>query len=384
MFKETRERLSQIETRLNEIKGEVEKKNDLTIDELDKRNKEVEDLKAEKIRLVEQDGQAVLNAFNEAPKVDLFGTENKAKTERAEMFVKTNRMAISSKEQRAALLSSGKIAKPSAVDGIYDNLDGELGILNDVIVKNYAGNETVAHAYRKSGLTASDHTEGSAPAETGSEYGIIKVAPVPKSLITYISKAIRRLTPLDYESEVRSAALSALRTSAEDFIISKIPTCVDTDGNKLASAATLKETAIGEKTLREIVLSYKPGKRYSGIATLFLTREQLIAFGDVRGTNEKKAVYEITPDNSNTRGTIKDGGLIVNYRIVDGLANMLYGYLSAFELDTFGDYQIEVSEDYKFAEGLLAVRGEAWFGGSLVVDKAFEVISFKATASTGK
>ena len=147
---------------------------------------------------------------------------------------------------------------------------------------------------------------------------------------------------------------------------------------------TLKETAIGEKTLREIVLSYKPGKRYSGIATLFLTREQLIAFGDVRGTNEKKAVYEITPDNSNTRGTIKDGGLIVNYRIVDGLANMLYGYLSAFELDTFGDYQIEVSEDYKFAEGLLAVRGEAWFGGSLVVNKAFEVISFKATASTGK
>lgn len=70
MFKETRERLSQIETRLNEIKGEVEKKNDLTIDELDKRNKEVEDLKAEKIRLVEQDRQAVLNAFNEAPKVD--------------------------------------------------------------------------------------------------------------------------------------------------------------------------------------------------------------------------------------------------------------------------------------------------------------------------
>ena len=187
MFKETRERLSQIETRLNEIKGEVEKKNDLTIDELDKRNKEVEDLKAEKIRLVEQDRQAVLNAFNEAPKVDLFGTENKAKTERAEMFAKTDRMSISSKEQRAALLSSGKIAKPSAVDGIYDNLDGELGILNDVIVKNYAGNETVAHAYRKSGLTASDHTEGSAPAETGSEYGIIKVAPVSKSLITYIS-----------------------------------------------------------------------------------------------------------------------------------------------------------------------------------------------------
>lgn len=322
MFKETRERLSQIETRLNEIKGEVEKKNDLTIDELDKRNKEVEDLKAEKIRLVEQDRQAVLNAFNEAPKVDLFGTENNTKTERAEMFVKTNRMAISSKEQRAALLSSGKIAKPSAVDGIYDNLDGELGILNDVIVKNYAGNETIAHAYRKSGLTASDHKEGSAPAETGSEYGIIKVAPVSKSLITYISKAIRRLTPLDYESEVRSAALSALRTSAEDFIISKIPTCVDTDGNKLASAVTLKETAIGEKTLREIVLSYKPGKRYSGIATLFLTREQLIAFGDVRGTNEKKAVYEITPDNSNTGGTIKDGGLIVNYRIVDGLAKI--------------------------------------------------------------
>lgn len=366
--------IEKIESRLKEIKNELETRNDLTADDIDARNKEVEKLTAEKIRIIEQKRMQALSAFNSADGIDLKKDEELEK--RAENLVKTGKAVVTREEQRAALLSSGKIAKPTAVDGIYDNTSGDLGILSEVVVKNYAQNETVAHAYKKTNAKASTHTEGSSPTESENTYGVIKVQPTAVSLISYISRAIRRLTPLEYESEVRNSAISALRTAAEEFIISKIPTCADTDNNKLATAVTLKDKAIGEKTLRSIVLGYKPGRRFNGIGTLFLTRDQLIAFGDVRGTNEKKPVYEITPDASNGGGIIRDGGLSVRYKIVDGLTNMLYGYLGAFELDTFGDFEVTVSEDYKFAEALLAVRGEAWFGGSLTVSGAFEVISF--------
>lgn len=372
--------IEKIESRLKEIKSELETRDDLTADDIDARNKEVEKLTAEKIRIIEQKRMQALSAFNSADGVDLKGDEEAEK--RASSLVSTGKTVITRKEQRAALLSSGKIAKPTAVDGIYDNTEGELGILSEVVVKNYAQNETVAHAYKKTNATASTHTEGSAPTESENTYGVIKVQPTAVSLISYISRAIKRLTPLEYDAEVRSSATNALRTAAEEFIIGKIPTCADTDSNKLATAVTLKETAIGEKTLRNIVLGYKPGKRFNGIATLFLTRDNLIAFGDVRGTNEKKPVYEIIPDANNAGGLIKDSGLTVRYKIVDSLTNMLYGYLRAFELDTFGDFEVTVSEDYKFAEGLLAVRGEAWFGGSLTVSGAFEVISLTPAKSS--
>lgn len=366
-------RLEEIEARLKEIKGELETRKDLTIDQIDELNKEVESLRQEKVQIIEKKRAEAIGAFKVSDGIDLKGDEEAEK--RAESLMKTNKTVITRSEQRAALLSSGKIAKPTAVDGIYDNTEGELGILSEVVVKNYAQNETVAHAYKKSNATASAHTEGNSPTESEDTYGVIKVQPTSVSLISYISRAIKRLTPLEYDAEVRSSATSALRTAAEEFIIGKIPTCADTDSNKLATAVTLKETAIGEKTLRNIVLGYKPGKRFNGIATLFLTRDNLIAFGDVRGTNEKKPVYEIIPDANNAGGIIKDSGLSVRYKIVDSLTNMLYGYLRAFELDTFGDFEVTVSEDYKFAEGLLAVRGEAWFGGSLTVSGAFEVIS---------
>ena len=373
-----KERIDQIQERLSQIKKDLEERKDLKADEIDKMNSETEALIKERADLEASMRQKALNAFNSPKAISVFenSNENKDLEERANKLVSTRKMNISKKEIRSALLSSGKIAKPTAVDGIYNNTFGELGLLSEVIVKNYQGYETIAHAYKKANSTASDHTEGSSPTESEPTYGVIKVQPSAISLISYISKAISRTSPLDYAAEVQASALTALRLKAEDFIISKIPACTDTDSNKLASAVTLKETAINEKTLRNIVLNFKPGSEFKGVATLFLTREQLIAFGDVRGTNEKLAVYTITPDVTNTRGTIQDKGLIVNYRIVDNLTNMLYGYLGAFELDTFGDYSVEVSDDYKFAEGLLAVRGEAWIGGSLIVPNAFEVISF--------
>ena len=54
---------------------------------------------------------------------------------------------------------------------------------------------------------------------------------------------------------------------------------------------------------------------------------------------------------------------------------MFYGKPKAVKLDLFGDYTIETSKDYKFAEGLLAILSEARIGSELVVKNGMVVIS---------
>ena len=60
------------------------------------------------------------------------------------------------------------------------------------------------------------------------------------------------------------------------------------------------------------------------------------------------------------------------------IKTMIYGDPSNYKLGLFGDYEVSVSEDYKFAEGLLAVRGEAMVGGNLTFDKGMVVVTLAA------
>ena len=53
-------------------------------------------------------------------------------------------------------------------------------------------------------------------------------------------------------------------------------------------------------------------------------------------------------------------------------------YILAYQLDLFGPYTVEVSRDYKFAEGLLAVMGEAMIGGNVVTENGFIRVKKKA------
>ena len=85
----------------------------------------------------------------------------------------------------------------------------------------------------------------------------------------------------------------------------------------------LDANTIDANTLKKIVFSYGGNDELGGNARLFLTKEDLQKFGEVRGTNEKKALYEITPDNANPNiGTIKEGGLIVPYPINSSLTSL--------------------------------------------------------------
>ena len=145
-------------------------------------------------------------------------------------------------------------------------------------------------------------------------------------------------------------------------------------------------TAIAADTLRKIALSLGGDEAVAGNAVLMLNKADLIAFGDVRGSNEKKAVYEIIPDTANPNtGIIKDGGLSVKYVLnnncpalgsADAAAKcMFYGNPQAIELAMFGDFEVATSEDYKFGQDMLTVRGTVSAGAAMGTYKGFVAVA---------
>lgn len=384
-------RINEIEERLSAIRQEM-KSEDADLDAL---NSEVDTLTEERAAIIakEEKRQGILGkiktgeigtpSHTEAP----VSLENESQRS-AEEFVRTNKMLMDAGQMRSVLLSGGTIATPTKVSGINDLPGGVSSIVDMVTVEDCTGMSSDKVALVTVDSSASANTEGSAASTSEPTFAYVTISPSDYSLISYVSKQIRRQSPLNYTEKVRASAVKALRRKAA--------TVLTTAATSSTYADEIIASQITATTLRTIAMTYGADDEVQGNAVLFLNKTDLIAFGDVRGTNEKKAVYEITPDTNNPNtGIIKDGGLSVKYCInpnctaLTGTTNssttatlptMFYGDPRTLKLDLFGSAEISTSEDYKFAEGLLAVRGDASFGAGLVVKGGILKVSIaKAT-----
>lgn len=132
----------------------------------------------------------------------------------------------------------------------------------------------------------------------------MKIKPSLIDTLSYISREVKKQTPLAYEEKVRNGAILALKKKIAGILISGntdgaygVYNAKNTEKTPEALADYLDMTdAIGADTLRKIVFNYGGDENVMGYCRLYLSKKDLIAFGDVRGTNEKKAIYEITPD----------------------------------------------------------------------------------------
>lgn len=309
-------------------------------------------------------------------------TEVNAAEERAKAFASSHKMTIDNTEARAAVLvSGGTIAQPvgvSGINGTHPQVSSIVDMVKIVDASNMGGGYKIA--YEKTVAAAAAHTEGGDIAESEPVFGLLNVVAEDVALVSYISNKVRRQSPLTYANKVRESAMTALRKAASKKIVAAL----------VASEITeeLTISAIDHTTLRKIALSLGGDEAVVGSAVLMLNKKDLIAFGDARGTNEKKAVYEITPDASNPNtGIIKDGGLSVKYVINNNCAAlsgegtgkcMFYGNPQAIELPLFGDYEVATSEDYKFGQDMLTVRGTASMGAAMGVYKGFVAVAKQA------
>lgn len=283
------------------------------------------------------------------------------RNENAKRFAETRRASYGAEETRSVLVSSGSIATPTEVSGINENgFAGVSSIIDLVKVVNCEGMGKNRVAYTKTDAAAAAQTEGGAAGGTGTAFGFVDISAESIAVLDAISKQTKKQSPLQYEAKVKEKAMLALRKKAAEIVTEKV----------VASAlvATQSVTALNETAIRDIVLNYGGDEGVDGAAYLFLNKADLITLGKVRGTTEKKAVFEIIPDANPNTGTIKDGGTIVKYCLNRNLAvgTMLYGNPQNIELDLFSNYEIAVSEDFYFDKLMDAIRGDVELGADVV------------------
>jgi len=374
-IEEARAKLAECNTRLDESRAEMG----------DEEEEEQDGGEGEEEQPTEEQQRArSFRPGHEVRSFDLRGNQNRETVEkRAKAFAASGRMSIEAEETRAVLVSSGDIATPTGVSGVNDSFDRVSSIVDMVKVENCVGMGANKVAYEKTGATAAEKAEGAAASESDPDFGFVEIMPKTVATLSKVSKEVRRQSPLNYTQKVEKSALNALRKAAAKLITDKIKASALNDSVDIA--------AIDDKTLRKVTLNYGGNESVEGSAVLFLNKLDLIAFGDVRGTNEKKAVYEITPDTDNPNtGVIKDGGLSVRYCLNSNCAalsasgtaaaavTMFYGNPHCCELDLFSPYEVTLLEERFADQGMLGINGDAQIGADVVVDKGFVVVKKSA------
>ena len=287
---------------------------------------------------------------------------NRMELREAQEFQKTGKHAYKDMRSiiRAALTTAGTVG-PTSVSGINDAVGSGISSLVDMVtITDCTGMSSYKIALNGDDSNiAGEGTEGEAPGELNYNFDSVELTPKLYDTIGYVSKQIRKQTPLAYEEKVYEMARKALRRRANSLLIAALKESEQVD--------SVSVTAIGPNTLSDLILAYGGDEGVEGAAVLILCKADLKAFAAVRGKNEYLPVYSIIPDAANpSTGIIKDNsGLSCRYCLNKNLSTisaaggeMYYGAPSCLELGLWGDFEVEVNEGYKFGEGLLTVRGD--------------------------
>lgn len=304
--------------------------------------------------------------------------------------------------EKSVTLATGTLAQPTgAGTNIRDPLGSGVGaIIDQVYVQDLTGMSSYLEPYVISEFDASgaDVATAAGTARTASgdpTFGVSKISPYELTTTSYVDRNISRLTPANYYAKVYAMAIRAMRRDTVKMIFNGdgqstpdmygIKNAKNMAGNPIF--ATVNVAEVGPDLLTDMMFAYGGDEELGGNCRLYLNKKDLQALGKLRGTNEKRRLFDIVPDagNPNT-GTIRDGGIIVPYSISSKLTAlsastagasdiqaMVYGDPTNYELGLFGDYTVRVDESVKAVERMLTILGDAMVGGNLVVDKGFVV-----------
>lgn len=286
---------------------------------------------------------------------------------------------------------SGQIVSPTGGGGsVQDGHNAQVSTLIDQVwSESYIGLSSWEEPYLKQMQEA---TSGSIAAVGGTtrqssdpQWRKAKLMATEIQTTAFVDKNILDLSPVNYAQKVQEYALKALRRKGNYQIINGdakashemfgILNGKNTDGENIFQAMTAI-TAIDKDTLRSLVFGYGGDEEVSANAKLVLSKKSLDAFGRIPiSATDSRKLFEIT-QQGNT-GTIKEGGLIVNYIIASAMgdSHLAYGDPMLYQLGLFGAYSIRVDESVKSVERQIAILGDVKVGGNLVADKAFSVVT---------
>lgn len=357
--------IEEIDARLKEIRSLLDN-DDADIDALEKEINELTEQRKKLVENAERRKALITSVSSGAGSVieTHSGIEKIVDEKRADNLIKTGKL------ETRALLSTGTIAKPTKVDGISDLAEVGIGIIDDVHAVPLTGNGAYTVAYKKTEATAADVTDGNAIGGTGSTYGTVTINPAEWGTLDTVSNQVKKMSPLSYLSEVERSALLALRIEA----------CAKITAAVLASSLVEKKysIALDQDYLRNLVLGFRSVRGKGGVK-LYINQEDLMTLGKVRGTNEKKALYEIKYDaGTNVSGVISEGGVAVPFRVVDELTKgtQLFGQPGSIDMPMWDNYEIATDEGGEyFSKNLIAVRGIQTANADVVAWHGMQIIN---------
>lgn len=354
------------------------------------------------IETAEQEQQAAARAGGEGRSTNP-GRQGGMELREAQEFQRTGRHIyrdVRSLLRATPLLTSATgVVGPTGVDGINDGFVGVSSLVDLLKVTDCTGMANYKVVYLSGDAAdAAAITEGSSPTESEPTFGSVELTPSNYGTIGYISNEIAKQTPLNYEEKVRESARRSLRRKLNTVAVTAILASGLNNSMALSAAASATTGAafFDGALLSNIILSYGGDEDTGGVGVLFLTKEDLKTFAAVRGKNEYLPVYSITPNAANpSTGIIKDNnGLSCRYCLSKDIKSlstltlattaaktMFYGVPSNAELALWGGFDVRVDSSYKFAEGLLAIRGEVTADVDVTVKGGFTVVTAKKAAS---
>ena len=309
--------------------------------------------------------------------------------------------------EQSVTLATGTLAQPTgAGSNIRDALGYGVGaIIDQVYVQDLTGMAAYLEPYVISepdanGAKVSTAAGTARNASSDPTFGVAKISPYELTTTSYVDRNISRLTPAAYYAKVFNMAMKAMRRDTVKMIFNGdgqstndmfgIKTAKNVAGSNIF--ATIDVEAVDADLLTNLMFAYGGDEELGGNCRLYLNKKDLQALGKIRGTNEKRRLFDIVPDAANPNiGTIRDGGIIVPYSISKQLTalsestkdsaaipTMVYGDPQNYELGLFGDYTVRVDESVKAVERMLTILGDAMVGGNLIVDKGFVVATLPA------
>ena len=377
-LKEIKERSEAIKEELKSIEGKkVEMRSEanaegITVERIDELTKEADELneRSKELNAELTELEARSEAIKEEKsKIKVEKEIRQMTTTKTEVELRAESLMNTGTMEMKALLSTGQIATPTAVGGVNGLAEIGVGIVDDVKAVALTGNGAYKVAYKATNAAAAAVTDGQPISSTEPTFGVVTINPAEWGTLDTISNQVKKVSPLAYEAEVENSAVIALREYASDKIIAAV------QASDLAGEIT---QAIDKDYLTGLLLSYTSiaGK---GEVVLYLNQTDLKALGAVRGTNEKRRLFDITFDPGTTKsGVISENGMACKFRVIDKLTTgtQLFGQPKTIEMPMWDGYRIDTDEGGKYFEAnMIAVRGLQTANADLCAKHGMYVVS---------
>lgn len=373
-------RKKEIEDRLTEIRGMVEKEEDMK--KLEEMEKETDKLQEERSMIEKK------MSLTKMAEIPMISTKNNA--EQRDLLEKRGKDLM---ENRTIKVSSDEVLLPEHVDSTLAPYPFKpvSELVDRVHTINLQGGETYTKSYVKSYGEAGTTEEGASYTETEPHYGYVTIPKVKVTAYTEITEELEKLPAINYQAEVIKNINISLRKKISQQIIKGDGTTNNFTGifsdkaDALKDQADLEISAIDENTLDDIVFAYGGDEAIENGACLIINKNDLRAFAKLR-TKEGRKVHNIDYVNQTIDGIpyVLNGNCSALSDPSTGVGTycIAYGSLFNYEVPIFSNVEIGKSTDYKFKDGIICYKASVFTGGNVVGYKGFVRVKKGAASPT--